>query len=141
MVCQPQAAALVGLSLSLLASPTFSAESQAPNPTENQRDPLSLYRATGLSADQETRIKALVDRFQTENQERTRQLVDLMLEMRQLSLQPDPDPDATIAKQEQINMINGELALARASLMLKMRQVLTPEQKQKLVQLIEGDAK
>jgi Spy/CpxP family protein refolding chaperone len=60
-----------------------------------------------------------------------------MRDMRTLSLQPSPDEQTVLAKQEEINKVQSEQALERTKLMLKIRSILNPDQRQKLVQLMQ----
>jgi Spy/CpxP family protein refolding chaperone len=102
-----------------------------------QGDPLAMYRAAGIDHDQEQKLGALTKEFEQVMIPKTKSLLALVHEMRELSLQPDPDQDAVLAKQEEINKLNGELSLDRMRFALKMRNVLSPEQKEKFAEIVK----
>jgi Spy/CpxP family protein refolding chaperone len=60
--------------------------------------------------------------------------------MKTLSLKPDPDEQAVISKQEQISKIQADMAMERIKLLLKIRHLLTADQKQRLVELMQKNA-
>jgi Spy/CpxP family protein refolding chaperone len=106
-------------------------------PAAARRDPLAGYRAVGIDKEQESKLTAIAKEFEGEMIAKTGRLIALMKEMHALSLQPDPEQNAVLAKQDEINKANGDIALARVRLVLKMRGVLTAEQKQKFIQLLD----
>src|SRR5262249_55082867 len=63
-------------------------------------------------------------------------MINLLKEMHDLSMQPDPDSKAVFSKQDEINKLHDEMATEKISLLLKIRAVLSADQKQKLVALI-----
>ena len=101
------------------------------------RDPLSIYREAGINADQESQIKELANQFEQANATRLQSVMALLQEMKELSLKPDPDEQAVIAKQEQISKFQAEMGMERIKLLLKIRHVLNAEQKQKLVEIMK----
>jgi len=103
-------------------------------------DPLSIYRAAGIDAEQEKQIHNLVKDFESESVPRMDALHKLLKEMRELSLQPLPEESAVLAKQDEINHAQNELANTRVKLLLKIRNSLKPEQRDKLVNLMKGNA-
>jgi len=115
------------------ASSAPAAPASAPNA---QNDPLALYKRTGINQEQTDKINALTSDFQKLLGEKTQVMVSLMRDMRAISLQVTPDDKATLAKQAEINTLNNEMANQRIKLMLALRNVLTVEQRQKLVQLM-----
>jgi Spy/CpxP family protein refolding chaperone len=102
-----------------------------------QNDPLALYKRTGINQEQIDKINALTSEFQKLLTAKTQVLIGLMRDIRALSLQSDPDEKATLAKQGEINALNNEMADQRIKLMLNLRKVLSPEQRQKLVELMK----
>ena len=112
----------------------------APAPTRRLNDPLAIYKQAGIDQDQEQKINNLVKSFDVTLKQKANEMIELMRAMRVLSLQPEPDEKATFAKQEEINRLNNEMATERIRLMLNIRRLLTPAQKQKLVGLMQGNA-
>jgi len=130
--------ALASVAFSLALPLVVFAQSQGGAPASAIRaDKLAMYRATGIDKDQETKLLALTKEFEEVMLPRTKTLVELLRDMQSLSLQPDPDQSAVLAKQDEINKINGDISNERLKFSLKMRGILTPEQKQKFVQLIQ----
>jgi Spy/CpxP family protein refolding chaperone len=100
-------------------------------------DPLSIYREAGVSTEQENQIRDLVKGFEADTTSRIDSLRKLLKEMRDLSLTPSPDEAAVLAKQDEINKTQNEIASGRIKLLLKIRSMLSKEQKQKLVDLMQ----
>ncbi len=126
-----------------VALPSVLAQSPSGSAAEtalHSEDPLAIYRVAGIDAGQETQIHQLVKDFESEAGVRLDNLRRLLKEMRELSLQPAPDEAAVLAKQEEINHVQNEVATARVKLLLKIRNLLKPEQKQNLVNLMKGNA-
>lgn len=99
-------------------------------------DPLAIYKQTGINSKQEESITALIQSFEELMLNKGKIMMDLMREMRALSLNADLDEQAAIAKQEQINQLNAQMAVERVRLLAKIRGILTPEQRKKLVTLL-----
>lgn len=128
----------IALSLFLLAPYIVHAQSpQSSDTAAPQRDPLTPYRTVGADEEQLNQIRAAVKDFEDSTRVRTQLTINLMRDMRNLSLNPDPDEKTVLAKQDEINKAQNEQALARTKLMLKIRTILRPEQKQHLVQLMQ----
>lgn len=104
-----------------------------PNRTQS-RDPLAIYREAGIDSNQEGQIKQLAKEFEDANAVRLQNVMSQLQQMKALSLKPDPDEQAVIALQEQISKIQAEMAMERIKLLLKIRKLLNPEQKQRLVE-------
>jgi Spy/CpxP family protein refolding chaperone len=102
-----------------------------------QRDPLAIYREAGINTDQETQIRGLAKQFEDANTAKLQSVMSQLQEMKTLSLKPEPDEDSVISKQEQINKLQGEMAMERIKLLLKIRHVLNAQQKQRLVELMQ----
>lgn len=101
---------------------------------------MAVYQAVGASQDQLSTIKGHVENFNNAQKTRGQTLWNLMRDMHQLSLQPLPDETAVMGKQNEINQAGAEMANEKMRLMLKIRNVLTPDQRQKLVQLMQPKA-
>lgn len=134
---------LRALSLSLALSFTIAfaplaVRGQDPQPPQGQgEDPMELYRKAGASQEQEVRIRQLAKDFDDSARVRRKSLFELMQQMQTLSLQPDPDEAAVLAKQAEINKVNADISTDRIKLLLKIRQLLSAEQKEKLVALMK----
>lgn len=100
------------------------------------KDPLELYKKAGINSEQESEIIKLMKGFESAHKVRMKSLFGLMKDMRSLQLQPFPSEEEVLEKQEEINKLSGDIATERIKLMLKIRKLLTPPQRQKLVQLV-----
>ncbi|SRR5579885_503775 len=99
-------------------------------------DPLAIYRAAGINSDQEQEIRRLAKEFEDAQRVRLKSLLGLMQDMNNLQRQADPPEPEVLAKQEEINKLTNEMATERVKLLLKVRKVLTADQKQKLVKIL-----
>jgi Spy/CpxP family protein refolding chaperone len=106
---------------------------EAPRPG----DPLAIYRAAGIDKNQEAQIRQLAKEFDEANATRLQSMSSCLREMQTLSLKPDPDEQAVLGKQEQVNKLQAEMSIARIKLLLKIRGLLNTEQKQKLVEIMQ----
>jgi len=125
----------VAAGLALLAP--YPVQAQDKSSGNAKQDPFALYIQAGASSEQIAQIHQLVDDFTEAQKQRGKAMVVLMKDMHTLSLQPDPDSGKVMDKQGEINKSANEMANAKLKLMLKIRSVLSPEQKQRLVQLIQ----
>lgn len=100
-------------------------------------DPLKLYREAGIDKEQEYKIRKLAKTFEEQQRVRIGLLGNLLKDMRKLELQPDPDEKKALDKQSEINKIQAEIGTERIKLLLNIRNVLTFEQKERLVQNIQ----
>ncbi len=120
-----------------------SAASAAPDEKDRQiqqmfsRDPVAVYVEAGINKEQEGKIRQLAKDFEDMQGVRLKLMATLLKDMRSLQLEADPDEKKVLAKQEDINKVHAEMATDRVKLMLKIRGIMTPEQKQRLVQLIQ----
>ena len=103
-------------------------------------DPLELYKKAGIDSDQEGEIRKMMKEFESAHRVRMKSLFGLMKDMRSLQLQANPSEDEVLAKQDEINKLSGEIATERIKLMLKIRKLLSPSQRQRLVQLVRVKA-
>lgn len=100
------------------------------------QDPLALYKMAGINSDQEEQIRKLARDFEDAQRVRAKSLIALIGQIRVLSLQPDPPEDQLLSTQTEVNKITGDMAIERQKLLLKVRKVLTPEQRKKLVEIM-----
>lgn len=105
-------------------------------------DPVAIYKQAGASEEQEGEIRRLAKSFEEGQRVRLKSLVGLIKAMSELQLQATPSDEEVLAKQDEINKLSNEMATERVKLLLKVRKVLKPEQRDKLVAIIkEGKEK
>ena len=102
-----------------------------------KRDPLKIYRESGIDSEQEQKIRRLAKEFEDQQRVRLRLLGNMLKDMRSLELEPAPDEDKVMSKQGEINKVQNEINNERIKLLLAIRNVLTVEQKQRLVSNIQ----
>lgn len=102
-----------------------------------KRDPLKIYRESGIDSEQEQKIRRLAKEFEDQQRVRLRLLGNMLKDMRSLELEPAPDEDKVMTKQSEINKVQNEINNERIKLLLAIRNVLTIEQKQRLVSNIQ----
>jgi hypothetical protein len=100
----------------------------------NRHDPLAIYREAGIDREQEKKIRQLAKEFEDGQRVRLALMANLLKDMRNLQLQPDPNEKTALAKQDEINKVQAEMGTERTKLVLNIRNVLDFEQKQRLVQ-------
>jgi len=127
----------MALALAIVAPQTVLSQGQPSGAGGPGQDPLAIYRAAGADESQLGKIREAANQFQTSAQARAKQMMALMSDMRNLSLQTDPDQQAVLSKQEEMNKLQNEQSTERIKLMLTIRTILNPAQKQKLVQLMQ----
>lgn len=134
---------LVSAILTVVSSvvlPAVQAETsaQGAKPQAQLRDPLAVYKAVGINKDQETKLQTLATDFRKLAMTKGQEMDALMRDMRALFMKPDPDETAVVSKQLAVNKLNGDMSVEHMKLMVRMRKVLTPEQKKKLVGMMSG---
>ncbi|MCA9806030.1 MAG: Spy/CpxP family protein refolding chaperone [Cyanobacteria bacterium HKST-UBA02] len=130
---------LAAATLAVLAT-TSAAWAQQPQGPGEGEDPVSIYKEAGINADQEGQIRKLAREFESAQRVRSKTVYGYLREMSEIQLEPDPAEEKVLAKQKDINDITATMANERVKLMLKIRAILTPEQKQRLVKLIKEKA-
>lgn len=103
-------------------------------------DPLALYKSAGINSEQEGSIRKLMKEFESAHRVRLKSLFGLIKKMRGLQLQANPKEEEVLELQDEINQSSGEIATERIKLMLKIRKLLNPGQRQKLVELVKVKA-
>ncbi len=106
----------------------------------NRHDPLAIYREAGIDKEQETKIRQLAKDFEEGQRVRLALIGNLLKDMRNLQMQPDPNEKIVLAKQDEINKVQAEMGTERTKLVLKIRNVLDFEQKQRLIQNMKPTA-
>lgn len=100
-------------------------------------DPLALYKQAGINQTQEKQITDLVMGFEQLMLINGKVMSTLMQDMKALSQQAEINEQAAVSKQAEINKLNGDMAIERIRLVSKIRKVLTPDQRQKLIKLMQ----
>lgn len=101
-----------------------------------QEDPVLLYREAGADTTQEGEIRQMARDFEKLAKVRLEKIRNLSKQMRELSYEAEPDESKILSAQEEMNQVQSNLNLERVKLMFAIRKVLSPEQRQKLVQLM-----
>jgi Spy/CpxP family protein refolding chaperone len=122
------------MSAFLLAPCAVQAQPRLPG-SAMQQDPTAVYAKAGANPDQIAKIRTLGKAYEDTAKVRFQRMINLQTQMRELLIKPSPDEKAVLAKQEEINKIVAEMSNERVKLMLHIRGTLTPEQKQKLVEM------
>lgn len=128
--------------LAVTAASSTAALAQGQEGAPQSPDPVAIYKQAGANEEQEGEIRRLAKSFEDGQRVRLKTLVGLIKAMSELQLQPTPNDDEVLAKQDEINKLSNEMATERVKLLLKVRKVLKPEQRDKLVGIIkEGKQK
>ncbi len=103
------------------------------------QDPMAIYRKCGVNPVEERKIRALAQDFEGMQRVRLKLLMNLLADLRQYELQTDPDPKAVMAKQEEINKVTDQMVVERMKLLLSIRDVMTFDEKQRLVETLQRE--
>ncbi len=126
---------VAALSLFSKMSTAFGQELKTPVPLNQDPDQLAIYKESGISGEQESRIRSLVKAFEDKAKVQNKLLTNLWEEMRQLSLHAELNETAIVEKQIEINKVQSDMGLDRIKLLIKIRNVLSHDQKERLVRL------
>lgn len=135
--CKVAIVSLASLALSVVSPYMVHAQGQPEGAPPQQRDPADTYKKIGADEGQLAMIRQAITDFEQKARARAQSLLGLFREVRQLQLQSEPDEKTVLSKQDEINKLQAEMATERMKLMLKIRSLLNPEQKQRLVQLMQ----
>lgn len=103
-------------------------------------DPIRIYLEAGINKVQEAQIREMARAIEETNVQRAKQVLGLLKEIRALSEQTELDDKRIISDQKEVNELQGQMALDRIKLLIRIRKLLSPEQKAKLVSLM-GEAR
>jgi Spy/CpxP family protein refolding chaperone len=106
-------------------------------PQAENGDPMLIYREAGANKDQQKQIESLVHEWEQGARPKSEKARALLKKMDELSLQPMPDEKQVMETQSELNSLSAEMANARIRLQLKIRSVLTGEQRKRLVDLLK----
>jgi Spy/CpxP family protein refolding chaperone len=123
------------LSLAGMCLPAVAGENEA---SAEKKDPVLIYREAGANEEQEAKIRQFAQEYEKEAKVRIERLHNLSKQMRELSFDPELDEAKVLKLQDEINELQNTLNKDRIKLMLKIRGVLSPEQKTKLVELLKS---
>jgi hypothetical protein len=102
-------------------------------------DPMAIYRSCGVSPVEERKIRQLAQDFEGMQRVKLKLLMTLLADLREYELQTDPDPKAVLAKQEEINKVTDAMVVERMKLLLAIRDIMTFEEKQRLVETLQRE--
>lgn len=121
-----------------LEKTNFAPHPGLPGSELNKHDPVAIYREAGIDKEQERKIRKMAKDFEDLQRVRLKLVANLLREMKTLSLVVEPDEKQVMAKQDEINKAQAIMANERVKLLLKIRAILNIEQKQRLVELLQG---
>ncbi len=101
-------------------------------------DPVAVYKEAGIDAQQESTIRKMAQDYDQESAVKIKALGSLLQELKALAYQSAIDGNALLAKQEQINKLQSEMAIERIQMVIKIRNTLTPGQNQKLASILQN---
>ncbi|MBS1997690.1 MAG: hypothetical protein JSS86_15315, partial [Cyanobacteria bacterium SZAS LIN-2] len=99
-----------------------------------RQDPMAIYRSAGVSVAEERKIRQLAQEFEGMQRVRLKLMANLLGELREFEFHEDPDPKAVLEKQAEINKLAALMANERVKLILAIRDAMTFEEKQRLVE-------
>lgn len=115
----------------------YMAQAKESNEPNTCNDPIAIYRQAGINKEQEGKIRELAKKFEEETSIRAQMMINYMRQIREMSLATDPDEKKVLTSQEEINKLQAQVSTDRIRLLLKIRSILTAEQKGKLVALMQ----
>ena len=121
------------MSIAFLA-PAFAADQES----ADKKDPVLLYREAGASDEQEAKIRQFAQEYDKAARVRVERLHNLNKQMTDLSYEAELDEKKILSLQDEINELQGSISTERIKLMLKIRSLLSSEQKEKLVELMKA---
>lgn len=125
------------IALSLCAA--FALVSPAVLSQTAENDPVAIYKqAAGINAEQESTIRKYAQEYDQENTVKLQSLSQMLQELRDMAYQKTLNESAMLAKQEEINKLQSDMALQRIKLVIKIRNLLSPEQNEKLVTALQS---
>ena len=106
----------------------------------SSQDPMTLYRKAGISSAEERKIRQLAAEYESAQRVRLKLLDNLFNQMREFQFETEPDEKAVLAKQDEINKLSTLMANERIKLLLAIRDVMTHDEKIRLVEELERNA-
>jgi Spy/CpxP family protein refolding chaperone len=123
--------------LALIATPSVVLAQNGGN-APDANDPVAVYKEAGINAQQESSIRKLAQEYDQESAVKLKALGGLLQELKTLAYQPVLDGNALLAKQEQINKLQSEMSIDRIQMVIKIRNILTANQNEKLANILQS---
>jgi Spy/CpxP family protein refolding chaperone len=101
-------------------------------------DPVAIYKQAGINTEQESAIRKLAKDYDQENSVKMDSLAQMLQQLRDMAYQKTLNQAGMLAKQEEINKLQSDMALTRIKLVIKIRGLLTPAQNEKLVTSLQS---
>jgi len=101
------------------------------------KDPMAIYRSAGVSTAGERKIRQLAQEFDGMQRVRLKLMANLLGELRDFEFQTDPDPKKVLDKQAEVNKLTALMANERVKLIIAIRDVMSHDEKVKLVELLQ----
>jgi Spy/CpxP family protein refolding chaperone len=122
------------ISLTFAFSPALAADQDS----NDKKDPVLIYREAGASDEQEAKIRQYAQEYEKAARVRVERLHNLNKQMTELSYEAELDEKKITALQDEINELQSSISSERIKLMLRIRSLLSSEQKSKLVELMKA---
>jgi len=100
-----------------------------------QPGPIWQSEELGLSAEQQQKMEDMQFQHQKAMIQKRAQLKEAELEMRNMMRKSEIDEKGVLEQQRRVSALKGEIAEARMKNRLDMRKILTPEQREKMMQM------
>ncbi len=128
-------AVAIALCTAIVLPPAVLSETTA---ASDANDPVAIYKEVGISSEQESSIRKMAQDYDQENSVRLQSLGQMLQELKDMAYQTVLNETAMLAKQDDINKLQSEMARQRIKLVIKIRGVLTPAQNEKLVAALQS---
>ena len=106
--------------------------------SNDKKDPVLIYREAGASNEQEAKIRQYAQEYEKAARVRVERLHNLNKQMTDLSYEAELDEKKITTLQDEINELQNSINSERIKLMLRIRSLLSSEQKSKLVELMKA---
>ncbi len=103
-----------------------------------KKDPVLIYREAGANEEQEAKIRQFAHDYEKSAKVKVERLHNLSKQVKDLSFEAEIDERKILTVQDEINELQTTLSTERIKLMLKIRSLLSTEQKEKLVELLKA---
>jgi periplasmic protein CpxP/Spy len=133
----PAGAKTIATSKSVLAQNALTQEPTQEKEGENKRE--KMFQQLNLSVDQQAQIKSIMEQSKTSNQGLRQQVKAARDQLKTLMVSSDASDDAIRQAHQQVQTLGQQMGDQRFDSMLKVRAVLTPEQRTKLAELRKQD--
>ena len=106
------------------------------NASPGASDPAAIYIQAGANAEQAGKIREIRKSFIKLSSSKANEILALFKEMRNLTTQAELDETKILSVQEQINTLQGNMAVEKTRTLIAIRKLLTPKQRENLVTII-----